>query len=214
MTPTDVRLGTTGVDVSTWVVVAGAAIALGVLLLAIVLIRRRGRGSGKGTGSGRSRTLVGVSLALILASALSISPGQRAQAAEATSGTCELLSWSLLQGSSTSSTTVGAIPQELTTVDLTNITTFPIEISFRTQVTQDTGDLAPWVRLVGDCALCNPAAMYDDVLSSTTAGPATRVEAGQTIRVVFEGSLVSSAPASTQNQSAVYNLVASAAQIP
>lgn len=215
LTPTDVRLGTTGVDVSTWVVVAGAAIAIGVLLLAVVLIRRRrkGKGDGKGSGSARTRTLAGVSLALILATGLGLGVAPRAQAAEATSGTCELLSWSLISGVGNSTTTVGAVPQELTTVDITNIANFPITVAFLTKVTSDPGALAPWVRVVGNCALCDPTAMYDDVLSSPAPGAAVRIEQGATIRVVFEGSVVPSAPSTVQNKSAVYNLIAAAAQV-
>jgi hypothetical protein len=212
LVPGEVHLAATGSEVGMYVVIAGVLIAVGVVLLALVVLTRR-RSNRQLPKAARAAASVGVALLMIFGlSVAAPSVGGASAATEPIDTGCDLISWQVT--SNGLSTPIDETPTEVLAVNLTNVSSFPIEVAFNTEVTADTGNLSDYVSLVGDCPACTPTTtVLNRILSAPTVGPTVQLAAGQAISISFVGSLIAAAPNSAQDQSAEFSLIASTRQI-
>jgi uncharacterized protein (TIGR03382 family) len=203
LTPGDVHLSTTGAEVGGWVVLGGAAVALGVVLLLLALLLRRRRGSRRGAQ-------VAVIAALVLAL---FGGGQIAPApVSAATGGCDLLGWSMLSNFPTE-TDLTETPTLIVAFRLKNVSNVPIAVNMRTDTKSDADGLAPFVQVDGNCAQCSPNVVYDATVGAVEPGPDFSLAPGASADIEFLVSLLPGVVDNNQEKSTTFGIIALARQI-
>ncbi|MET0589780.1 MAG: hypothetical protein ABWZ77_01265 [Naasia sp.] len=205
LVPGDVRLGTTGVEVTGWLVAGGALVAAGVVVLLLVLLLRRRRSA---TGA---RVLAASVVLLSLLGLGQISP---APASAATDSGCDLIGWSMLSVSNSGvEASLSEDPTQVVAFTLKNVSNVPISIRLRTDTKSDPALLADFIEIASECSGCSMSEVYRAQMGAPEPGSEFFLAGGASVDIRVSARLLPGVSNPTQGTSATFGISAIARQI-
>jgi hypothetical protein len=204
-------LAHTGFDISTFVGIASALVAVGILLIILGVHRRRSRRGEKSVPRATGALLIALMLcvavgntALIAAPALAVDNSSQSSAPTG----CALLEFTSTPVSADSNTLIDGIPRKVMVISLTNISSLPIDVTFSARAL-DANPISQFVEITSFCDL-QPTPLLKTKLTDVTPGKAVHLASAQHISLQVYAAIVGSPNNPLQTTQTQFALVADA----